>query len=66
MELDIEKITKLVADKSGITVEQAQKAVTVVFEQLKDKMPEFGAKLKEYMPEVDKLLKETPLAGIRR
>ncbi len=70
MNIDIEKITKVVAEKSGITLDQAQKAVAVLLEQFKDKMPEFGEKLKEYIPDYEqrfeKVLKSTPLAGLTR
>ena len=66
MNIDIEKITKIVAEKSDITVEQARKAVVVLFEELKGKVPEFEKMLKDKLPEFEMFLKETPLAGLRR
>ena len=70
MNLDLEKIYKVVADKSGITIDQAQKAVVSVFEQFKEKMPEFETALKKYIPDYEqqfeKVLKSTPLAGLTR
>ena len=66
MNIDIEKITKLVAEKSNITEEQAHKAIVAVFEELKGKLPEFGTLLKDKMPEFDKLVKELPFAGVKR
>lgn len=65
MNIDFEKITKIVAEKSDITVEQARKAVVVLFEELKAKAPEFEKVLKDKLPEFDTFLKE-PLAGLRR
>ena len=66
MNIDIEKITKIVAEKSDITEEQARKAIVVVFEELKGKLPELGTFLKDKLPEFDKLVKELPFAGVKR
>ncbi len=66
MNIDIEQITKTVAEKSSITEEQAHKAIVAVFEELRSKLPEFGTFLKDKMPEFDKLVKELPLAGVKR
>jgi len=65
MDIDMEKITKIVADKSGITIEQAHKAVVALIEQLKEKVPEFEATLKKALPDFDAFVKE-PLAGLKR
>jgi hypothetical protein len=66
MNIDIEKITKSVADKSEITIEQARKAVLVFLDELQVKVPEFEKFLKEKLPEFEALVKETPLAGLKR
>ncbi|HEY6959947.1 MAG TPA: hypothetical protein VI814_14085 [Candidatus Limnocylindria bacterium] len=70
MDIDLEKITKIVADKSEITIEQARKAVFVLLEQFKEKMPEFETNLKKFIPDYEKqfekVLKATPLAGLTR
>ena len=70
MDIDLEKITKIVADKSDITIDQARKAVMVLLEQFKEKIPEFETTLKKYVPEFEKqfekVLKGTPLAGLTR
>ena len=70
MDIDLEKITKVVAEKSDITIDQARKAVAVLLDQFKEKMPEFEVNLKKYIPDYEKqfekILKSTPLAGLTR
>ena len=46
MEFDIEAIAKTVAEKANLDIDQARKAVNVVIDQLKAKMPEFEGMLK--------------------
>lgn len=65
MNIDMEKITTIVAEKIGITIEQAGKAVVAFVEQLKEKAPEFEVTLKKVLPDFEAALKE-PLAGLKR
>lgn len=59
MNIDMEMLFKVVSEKSGITIEQARKAVPIVIEQLKAKLPPPLA------TEFEALLKEQPLAGVK-
>ena len=58
MDINMEELVKTVSEKADITVEQAKKAVTAVIEQLKVKLPDFGAQFEGFLKE--------PLAGIKR
>ncbi len=61
MDLDIEKIAKMVQERTNINMEQARTAVTTVIEQVREKLP------KDLAKEFGDMLKEVPLpAGLKR
>ena len=57
MNITIDELVKVVAEKAAVTPEQARKAVTVVIEQLKAKLPAPIA------TQLETLFREMPLVG---